>query len=767
MTPSEVVLRAGRAARNRCRRPTGPVPVLELADLERVLDARELPEGDRSVGAVRRVLDDGRGSLLRGALEADALARELAAIGSSTARVVAAADGVLAGRLPAFGWTTFETGYPPDWHADPLSGRSWPETYWAELDFRFEPGLEEPRYVWEINRQHELATLGRAWVLTRDERYARAVWESMRSWADRNPPFFGINWTSALEVALRLISWALAIDLVGTVGATDEDVRTVLASASLQAAHLSDNLSVYASSRNNHLIGEAAGLVVAGSKFSFLTGAARWRASGAGHVRREVAGQVAPDGVSREQAVHYGAFVTEFALVAAAALRMRGGELPVVVRERLGAMSGFLGALASEGGAVPEIGDADGGRVYELSDARGRQVMRAAACAALETGGWLPHAATDEDLEPALWLSGPAAVREELDAKRDRRTRESDAFREGGYFVLARREAQAVVDCGELGYLSIAAHGHADCLSVLYAVGGRWVVVDPGTYCYHGSRDWRDHFRSTGAHNTVAIDGRSQSEMLGPFMWGARAGATQRFWGRTPLGDVFEGSHDGYARAGVTHQRLVAMLPGGACVVVDRLEGRGRHAVASGFQLAAGCTASESVASLERLREFVVADERGEAMTLHVSVPSGCSCDVVAGVEEPPSGWVSGGFGDRTDAPRVRVTGELELPATLIAAFVPGGAGAGATVRLEADDGEGAAISIGAGTRRERLLAGRVATGDIAFHGDFGITIEEGLQAAPSTTPLGAVGSNIEEWTIVGEAVDFEKVLNQLKSTRR
>ena len=33
---------------------------------------------------------------------------------------------------------------------------------------------------------------------------------------------------------------------------------------------MSDNLSVYASSRNNHLIGEVAGLLVAGAKFPYL-----------------------------------------------------------------------------------------------------------------------------------------------------------------------------------------------------------------------------------------------------------------------------------------------------------------------------------------------------------------------------------------------------------------------------------------------------------------------------------------------------------------
>jgi len=762
MNAAEIAVRCTRAVRNRSRRPARALGTLEVARFERILDPRELPGHDRSVAAVRAVIDEGRGMLLPGARESAAVARELCAMGGSSALVVEAADAVLAGRIPAFGWTTFENEYPPDWHADPLSGKRWPVDYWADLDFRFEPGLEEPRYVWEVNRQHELVTLGRAWALTGDERYARAVWASMRSWADRNPPFFGINWTSALEVSIRLVSWSLALDLVGTIGATDDDVRTVVTSGRLQAAHLSDNLSVYASSRNNHLIGEAAGLVVVGAKLPFLKGAGAWLASGLGHVEREVVRQTTSDGVPREQALHYAAFVIEFALVTAAALRTRGSDLPVPVRERVSRMSRFLAAVSSDGGAVPEIGDADGGRVYELADRPGRQGIRAAACAALETGGWIPVEAEDADLEPALWLRGPGVVRHALESKRDRRVREGAGFPEGGYFALAHGDGHAVVDCGELGYLSIAAHGHADCLSLLYGVNGRWMAVDPGTYCYHGSRDWRDHFRSTMAHNTVAVDGRNQSEILGPFLWGARARARQRAWCRTLMGDVFEGSHDGYRSAGVIHRRTVALIPGGVCIVVDRLDGRGIHAVSAGYQLADGVEVSETAATMRRLRAFEVDDAKGGRMTLHASVPEGCECDVVAGLEDPKAGWISLGFGDRTVAPRLRVAGELELPAMLVAVFVPSGSVDGSSVRVEGDGRGGVSVSIGSGDRRQRFLVGRVDQGNLRFDGAFGISFEGASKPGMAASPFGAVALNVNEWTVDGLPVDFEQAVNRL-----
>ena len=62
-------------------------------------------------------------------------------------------------------------------------------------------------------------------------------------------------------------------------------------------------------------------------------------------------------------------------------------------------------------------------------------------------------------------------------------------------------------DGGPHGFLSIAAHAHADALSVEVRHGGVDVLVDPGTYCYHGEPEWRSYFRSTLAHNTIEVDG--------------------------------------------------------------------------------------------------------------------------------------------------------------------------------------------------------------------------------------------------------------------
>src|SRR5262249_9207637 len=131
--------------------------------------------------------------------------------------------------------------------------------------------------------------------------------------------------------------------------------------------------------------------------------------------------------------------------------------------------------------------------------------------------------------DKSRWLLGDAAAEKfaALDAASSPAMLE---FPDGGYYIIGKDfgapgGGKALVDAGPLGYLSIAAHGHADALAFTLSVGGREILVDPGTYAYHRNRRWRDYFRGTSAHNTLRVDGREQSEPGGDFLWLSHARA--------------------------------------------------------------------------------------------------------------------------------------------------------------------------------------------------------------------------------------------------
>jgi len=98
-------------------------------------------------------------------------------------------------------------------------------------------------------------------------------------------------------------------------------------------------------------------------------------------------------------------------------------------------------------------------------------------------------------------------------------------YKEGGNSILRSMDNEVLigVDHAALGFGSIAAHGHADAMSFQLFYQGRPVFVDPGTYIYHCDLQSRNEFRMTRNHNTVCVDDKNQSEMLGAFLWGKKA----------------------------------------------------------------------------------------------------------------------------------------------------------------------------------------------------------------------------------------------------
>ena len=117
-------------------------------------------------------------------------------------------------RFDLLGYRALEFGDPVDWHLDVVAGRRAPLVHWSQLDPLDSSKIGDSKVIWELNRHQWFVQLGQAWRLTKDERYAHAIIQSIRDWLRDNPREIGINWASSLEVAFRLISWTWALLLI-------------------------------------------------------------------------------------------------------------------------------------------------------------------------------------------------------------------------------------------------------------------------------------------------------------------------------------------------------------------------------------------------------------------------------------------------------------------------------------------------------------------------------------------------------------------------
>src|SRR5262249_33609202 len=116
-------------------------------------------------------------------------------------------EAILAHEFDLLGSGRVALGTPLPWHDDFKTGRRWPLRYAFDIDYN---DLERPSDVkvpWELSRCQHFATLGQAYWLTGDERFAREYVDEVLDWTACNPCGYGVNWACTMDVALRAISW--------------------------------------------------------------------------------------------------------------------------------------------------------------------------------------------------------------------------------------------------------------------------------------------------------------------------------------------------------------------------------------------------------------------------------------------------------------------------------------------------------------------------------------------------------------------------------
>ncbi|AXA91839.1 alginate lyase family protein [Massilia sp. YMA4] len=600
---------------------------------------------------------------------------DCSAAGVDVASVRAAADSVLAGRWNVFAMRGLNLGFPPQWNRDPKTGTVAPMKLGKAIDYRRESVVGDIKYLWEPSRHLELVTLALAWRASGEQRYAAGARLLLESWFDQCPYPIGVHWTSSLELAVRLLNWAFAWQLLG---GADSALFKGEEGARFQRRWL-DNIYQHChfirgyfsrhSSANNHLFGEYMGLFVASVQWPCWPESARWQALARHGLEVEALKQNTEDGVNKEQAIYYQHEVMDMMLLCHHIGKANGAGFSEAYLERLERLAEFVAALMDAGGNVPMTGDADDAQMVRLSYERDWSPYRSllASCALLfDRGDFKRKAGRLDDKNRWLFGADGAARWDALAAATEEKP--VMAFPQGGYYLMGsnfgtEREVRVVVDCAPLGYLSIAAHGHADALSFTLSAAGEELLTDPGTYAYHTQKAWRDYFRSTAAHNTVQVDGQDQSEIGGNFMWLRKANAKPL--AHVPEGtvQVFEGEQDGYRRLGdpVLHRRKIDFDPArNVLVVLDTLECRGTHDVALHWHFAETCRVESRAQALFAL---------GRRSRLDMRCSFGDGPELLRSSEAPLGGWISRRFDEKegitTAVWRGRISGTTQIETTI------------------------------------------------------------------------------------------------------
>lgn len=414
---------------------------------------------------------------------------------------------------------------------------------------------EDIKLIWEPARFGWAFTLGRAYLVSGDERYAAAFWLYWEEFTESNPVNCGPNWESGQEVALRLIAYLYALQVFsGSIHSSDERKNRMLQAVVDHAVRIPPTIIYARAQDNNHLVSEACGLYLAGASLPDHPRAASWRETGWHWLDYALRTQFDSDGTYIQHSMNYHRMVLQLALIALAGSRKEGRQLSPEVMENLAAGTRWLIAqMDAHTGDAPNLGNNDGAHILPLAGGSFRDhrpTAQAAAAAFLgkavfpsgpwdEMSYWLGIKNSDNPDQPVT-VSSPAIKR------------------------LGSIDEWATLRA--VHYRSRPAH--ADQLHFELWFHGANILRDPGTYAYSQESPWDNSLVHSRFHNTLTIDGEDPMLRAGRFLW---LQWDQARWIEEgcQLPEIVTAEHDGYDRIGFKHRRSVEWLEPGLWEVTD------------------------------------------------------------------------------------------------------------------------------------------------------------------------------------------------------
>ncbi len=437
-----------------------------------------------------------------------------------------------------------------------------PLKHWTEYEFHprllttFYSQVSDIKFIWEPARFGWAFTLGRAYHITQDNKYAEAFWKYFETFNESNPPYLGPHWMNGQEVAIRMMSLVWAAQVFETASASSpalseskgrERRGQLIQSIYVHANRIPPTLIYARSQNNNHLVTEAAALYTAGLLFN----ESKWRALGWRWLNRAFQNQISGYGEYIQHSTNYHRVMLQAALWIHS---IKKDEWPRATTQALTRAAHWLFSMIDPAsGRTPNLGANDGALILPLSSAPVndfRPTVQAAARAFLRTG--LPAGVWDE---LSLWLDLPASER----------TSDSDAYltdhvrgKNSWAYLRASRFKSRL--------------SHMDQLHFDLWWRGLNIAQDAGTYLYNAEPPWDNPLVSTRVHNTVTVDGRDQMTRGGKFLtldWVNAYSKSEIPTDENIVGQI-KAYHSGYH--GVRHERTVAVYRDERWVIEDGLK---------------------------------------------------------------------------------------------------------------------------------------------------------------------------------------------------
>jgi len=311
-------------------------------------------------------------------------------------------------------WRLVTPPYTPiDWQLDFKSGYRWRENTWyKDIEIPLDMPGADIKVPWELSRFQHLPQLALSFMLACDETkgfqtpemYRREFSNQVLDFIATNPPRFGVNWHSTMDIAIRIVNWLVAYDLFRSAGAVFPAEFDAVFTRSVRehGKHIAENLEWFDRDRSNHYLANIVGLLFVAAYLAPDLQSNSWAGFSIGELIHEVREQFMDEGTNFEGSTSYHRLSAEMAVfgtaMALALVDRRGSDLgsidirfipsvssrrmplPLVPEEistdglrlpedyidRLEKMGEFALHVTKGDGTVVQIGDNDSGRLLKL-----------------------------------------------------------------------------------------------------------------------------------------------------------------------------------------------------------------------------------------------------------------------------------------------------------------------------------------------------------------------------------------------------------------
>lgn len=468
------------------------------------------------------------------------------------------AEQILEHKFDLLGSGEINLGKKIRWNEDFKSGFVWKNQFYKDIKIVDLNNNADVKVPWELSRFQHLFTLGKAYWITNDKKYYLECKKEIEDWIAENPVYMSVNWTCAMDVAIRAVNWIFFyFHFKELIDNDKEFLKKFNNSLYNHGKFIFLNLEKGIKFSNNHYLSDLVGLFYLEIYFNKLKSneVKRWLNFSKKELEKEMFIQNNEDGSNYESSTSYHRLVTELMFFPVILGEKNNINFSQEYKKRLEKMFEFLAKIIKPNGKIPMIGDVDNGRLLILSNYSSWEVNDVREL--LSLGGeyfnntLLKNSGAIKK-EDKLWIFNSLSDEEE------KYYNKSVRFSNGGYYILRNNDIYCFIRCGELSCRGQGGHSHNDQLSFELNVQGEDFIVDTGTGVYTADKNMRNLFRSTRLQNTVYIEGHEQNSFEKNNLFEMRE---ETFAKCIKFEDTyFEGYHQGYLKKlNTIHKRKIKL----------------------------------------------------------------------------------------------------------------------------------------------------------------------------------------------------------------